>query len=163
MGVRPREWRSLLSFVGKKLRGCPATYSTYPLHPSLPAALTIYRNMDAHARSLSSPDSFWAQEASRLSWTTPPQTVLQTHASPDSELPRWSWFPDGSLSASYNLVTRHVLDGRGDDLAVIWDSPVSGEKRRISYGELQTEMELAAEVLRNLGVKKGGRVLIYSE
>jgi len=143
------------------------TNYTYP--PSIPScrAPAQYKNMDAHARaharSLSSPDSFWAQEASSLSWTTPPQTVLQTHASPDGEPPRWSWFPDGSLSASYNLVTRHVLDGRGDDLAVIWDSPVSGEKRRISYGELQTEMELAAEVLRNLGVKEGGRVLIYSE
>jgi propionyl-CoA synthetase len=55
-----------------------------------------------------------------------------------------------------------VLDGRGADTAIFWDSPVAGEKRRISYAELQEEMELLADVLRNLGVKVGDRVLVYS-
>lgn len=117
--------------------------------------------MDAHALSLSSPVTFWAQDSVNLSWTTPPKTILQKLPTSEGESPQWSWFPDGKLSASYNLVTRHVLDGRGDATAVLWDSPVSGEKRRITYSELQTEMELAAEVLRNLGVKAGERVLIY--
>lgn len=55
-----------------------------------------------------------------------------------------------------------MLDGRGADTAIFWDSPVVGEKRRISYAELQEEMELLADVLRNLGVKIGDRVLVYS-
>jgi propionyl-CoA synthetase len=117
---------------------------------------------DTHAQSLSSPETFWADEATRLTWTTPPKTILQTHPPAEGQPPKYSWFPDGELSASYNLVTRHVLDGRGADTAIFWDSPVAGEKRRISYAELQEEMELLADVLRNLGVKIRDRVLVYS-
>lgn len=60
------------------------------------------------------------------------------------------------------MVTRHVLAGWGGRTAIHWDSPVSGEKKSITYGELQEEMELCADVLRNLGVKAGDRVLVYS-
>lgn len=109
--------------------------------------------MDAHAASLADPVAFWRAEAQRYTWTQFPKTILS---------PTNQWFPDGRISASYNLVTRHVVEGRGAQPAVHWDSPVSGEKRTITYAELQADMEIYAEVLRNLGVRRGDRVLVYS-
>jgi propionyl-CoA synthetase len=110
-----------------------------------------------HLSSLRDPSSFWDFHARKLLWETPYSTAL-TCPTPR----KWTWFPDGRISTTYNLVTRHVLDGRGEDRAIVWDSPVTGGKRVISYAELQQEVENFAEVLRSRGVVEGDRVLVYS-
>lgn len=112
----------------------------------------------AHAHSLSDPSAFWHTHASKLHWETPYTAVLSCSPSRDE----WTWFPGGRISTTYNLVTRHVLAGNGDATAVIWDSPVTGGKRKISYSELQEEVEVFARVLKERGVKEGDRVMIYS-
>jgi propionyl-CoA synthetase len=109
--------------------------------------------MSPHTLSLRSPSHFWRHEALNLTWIVSPKTI---HSPPH-------WFPDGQLCASHNLVTRHVKAGRGEQAAIIWDSPVAEEKRRISYAQLKQEMETAAGVLEGLGVGRGDRVLIYSQ
>lgn len=75
----------------------------------------------------------------------------------------WEWFPDGEISTAYNCVDRHVLAGNGDKVAVIWDSPVTNSKQKITYKELLDEVSVFAAVLREEGVKKGDVVLVYSK
>ena len=75
--------------------------------------------------------------------------------------PSWTWFPDGEISTTYNCIDRHVEAGNGDTTAIIWDSPVSGSKQKISYAELQQEVAILAGVLREEGVKKGDTVIVY--
>lgn len=112
-----------------------------------------------HALSIAFPQEFWGAEAEHLSWTKFPNTILNYNR---KEPTKWQWFPDGKICASYNLVTKHIVQGRGDQTAFVWDSPVTSRKRRISYRELQTEIEALSGVLRDLGVRAGQRILIYS-
>lgn len=119
---------------------------------------------DVYSASIQDPSKFWAHQAKQLTWHTTPTTAFrkstkklksgESHAS-------WSWFPDGELSTSYNCIDRHVEAGHGSQTAIIWDSPVSGTKQRISYAELQQEVATLAGVLREEGVKKGDVVLVY--
>ena len=116
--------------------------------------------------SLNDPESFWAQQASHLHWHKKPSKALlrttktllsgKTHD-------HWEWFPDGEISTCYNCVDRHVLAGRGDHTALIWDSPVTHTKEKYTYKQLLNEVETFAGVLRQEGVKKGDVVLIYSK
>jgi propionyl-CoA synthetase len=119
---------------------------------------------DVHAASLKDPNEFWAHQAQQLTWTSTPTSAfrkatkkLKDGSSHDS----WTWFPEGEISTSYNCIDRHVEAGNGDTTAIIWDSPVSGNKQKISYAELQQEVATLAGVLREEGVKKGDVVLIY--
>ena len=114
--------------------------------------------------SISDPSTFWAHQAEQLTWTTPPKTTFSqtTKRLPSgSSHPHWSWFPDGSLSTTYNCIDRHVIAGHGSRTAIIWDSPVSGSKEKISYSQLSDEVSALAGVLREEGVKKGDVVLVY--
>lgn len=119
---------------------------------------------DVHAASLSDPSKFWAHQANQLSWSKAPTSPfkkfpkkLKDGSSHDS----WTWFPDGEISTSYNCIDRHVEAGHGDNTAIIWDSPVSNSKQKISYAELQKEVATLAGALREEGVQKGDVVLIY--
>ena len=76
--------------------------------------------------------------------------------------PSFTWFPDGEISTSYNCVDRHVKNGNGDSVAIIWDSPVTGSKENYTYSQLLQEVETLAGVLREEGVRKGDVVLVYS-
>ncbi|KAK4949170.1 hypothetical protein LTR28_007325 [Elasticomyces elasticus] len=118
----------------------------------------------SYEASISDPEKFWAHQAEQLTWHKKPSTTLRktTKTLKDgTKHPHWTWFPDGELSTSYNCVDRHVEAGNGDRTAIIWDSPVSGSKQKISYSELQNEVEVLAGVLREEGVQKGDVVLIY--
>jgi propionyl-CoA synthetase len=118
-----------------------------------------------HKRSLEDPEAFWAHQAEYLYWHKKPSRTLNkkkktlssgvTHDS-------WEWFPDGDISTCYNCVDRHVNAGRGDDIAIIFDSPVSGVKDELTYSELLDEVEVLAGALREEGVRKGDVVMIYS-
>ncbi|KAF2083155.1 acetyl-CoA synthetase-like protein [Saccharata proteae CBS 121410] len=115
--------------------------------------------------SLRTPETFWRAQAQHLHWHKQPLRALSQHQThlpaSDTTHPHWSWFPGGEISTAYNCVDRHVLAGRGDSTAVIWDSPVTGAKRRISYLELLGEVETLAGVLREEGVGRGDVVLVY--
>ena len=114
------------------------------------------RYEDAFRRSLTEPDSFWGDAAKDISLTTAPTTILDRSAAP-----LYRWFPDGMLNTCYNALDRHVEGGRADQLALIYDSPVTGTVRRYTYLELRDEVARFAGVLRALGVERGDRVVIY--
>lgn len=102
------------------------------------------------------PEAFWLQAAKGIDWVHPPQRALN-----DSHAPYFEWFTDASVNTCYNAVDRHVAAGRGDQVAIIYDSPVTHSKREITYGELQTRVASLAGALRAKGVSKGDRVIIY--
>ncbi|MGQ0632948.1 MAG: propionyl-CoA synthetase [Sporichthyaceae bacterium] len=111
---------------------------------------------DAFRASIDDPQAFWAEAAHAVDWETPPATVLD-----DSGAPFVKWFPDGTLNTCHNALDRHVEGGRGDQAALIYDSPVTGTQARFTYRELRDEVARFAGVLRGLGVAKGDRVVIY--
>lgn len=106
--------------------------------------------------SIADPAAFWADAARAVTWIKPPQQVLD-----DSNPPFYRWFPDGVLNTCANAVDRHVEQGRGDQPALIYDSPVTDTKRTYTYSELLDATARFAGALRSLGVEKGDRVVIY--
>ncbi len=106
--------------------------------------------------SISNPTAFWADAAEAVTWTREPERVLD-----DSNPPFYRWFPDGELNTCANALDRHVHAGRGEQPALIYDSPVTGSKRTYTYQELLDQTARFAGVLRALGVAKGDRVVIY--
>jgi propionyl-CoA synthetase len=107
-------------------------------------------------RSLDEPERFWADAAEAIDWITPPERVLD-----DSRAPLYRWFEGGRLNTCYNALDRHVDGGRADQLALIYDSPVTGSVRRYTYRELRDEVARFAGVLRAAGVQYADRVIIY--
>ncbi|MDI3313100.1 MAG: propionyl-CoA synthetase [Mycobacterium sp.] len=106
--------------------------------------------------SLKDPAGFWSDAARAVTWTREPQRVLD-----DSNPPFYRWFPDAELNTCANALDRHVAAGRGDQAALIYDSPVTGTRRTYSYRELLEATSRFAGALRALGVGKGDRVVIY--
>ncbi|BBZ37066.1 propionyl-CoA synthetase [Mycobacterium conspicuum] len=106
--------------------------------------------------SLNDPETFWAQAARDVTWLDPPQRVLD-----DSRSPFYRWFPDATLNTCANALDRHVAGGRAEQAALIYDSPVTGVKRSYTYGELLDQTARFAGALRDLGVAKGDRVVLY--
>ncbi|WP_298358488.1 propionyl-CoA synthetase [Rhodoblastus sp.] len=102
------------------------------------------------------PLGFWAEAAKAIDWIKPPQKVFD----PDMGV-YGRWFPDGTLNTCYNAVDRHVKNGRADQAALIYDSPVTGMKRTFTYAQLLAEVNAVASVLKDFGVTKGDRVLAY--
>jgi propionyl-CoA synthetase len=107
-------------------------------------------------RSIDDPVGFWGDAAAAITWSQPPSVVLD-----DSSAPLYRWFPDGVLNTCFNAVDRHIDGGRGDQIALIYDSPVTGVTSRFSYRELGDVVARFAGVLAELGVVKGDRVVIY--
>lgn len=115
--------------------------------------------------SLRDPETFWSAHAARLHWHRRPSRALlrQSKTLPSGvQHEHWSWFPDGEISTTYNCVDRHVAAGRGDDVAIIWESPVTHATKKYTYGQLLDEVEVLAGVLREEGVRRGDVVIIYS-
>jgi propionyl-CoA synthetase len=107
-------------------------------------------------RSLDEPEAFWSQAAKAIDWITPPERVLD-----DDRAPFYRWFVGGQLNTCYNALDRHVERGRADQVALIYDSPVTDTVRRYTYRELRDEVARFAGVLRAEGVQYGDRVIIY--
>lgn len=107
-------------------------------------------------QSTDDPESFWLAAATAVDWITPPTVALDA-----SGAPVYRWFPDAELNTCFNAVDRHVLAGRGEQTAVIYDSAMTGMKDRFTYAELLEEVSLFAGVLRDQGVTAGDRVIIY--
>ena len=111
---------------------------------------------DAFRRSLDDPNGFWAEAASALEWDRPWERVLD-----DSDAPHYRWFSGGAFNTCRNAVDRHVEAGRADQLALIYDSPVSGARATLTYRELRDAVATFAGALVRLGVERGDRVVIY--
>ncbi|HVW44697.1 MAG TPA: propionyl-CoA synthetase [Amycolatopsis sp.] len=111
---------------------------------------------EEYQRSLTDPEGFWLDAAKAIHWTKEPAQALHS-----SRAPLYRWFPDGELNTSYNALDRHVDGGRGDQPALIWDSPVTSGRRTYTYRQLRDEVARFAGALRVLGVTKGDRVIIY--
>ena len=109
-----------------------------------------------YAQSVDDVESFWLDAAQHISWDTPPKTGLDR-----SDPPFYRWFPDGRLNTCFNAVDRHVLAGRGDQNAIIYDSPITGAKSKLTFAELQQKTARFAGMLSRLGVTTGDRVIIY--
>jgi propionyl-CoA synthetase len=111
---------------------------------------------DVHRRSLDDPAGFWAEAAAAITWRSAPTRVLDA-----DNAPFYRWFPDGTLNTCENALDRHVAAGAGDRVALIYDSPVTGDVATYTYAQLQDEVARLAGVLRTLGVETGDRVVIY--
>ncbi len=110
----------------------------------------------AYKRSLSDPEGFWGELAEDIRWDKRWDRVLD-----DSRVPFYRWFQGGVLNTCFNAVDRHVEEGRGEQAAVIYDSPVTDQKRTYTYAQLKDEVARFAGALRDQGVEKGDRVIIY--
>ncbi|MFL4474484.1 AMP-binding protein [Paeniglutamicibacter sp. MACA_103] len=111
---------------------------------------------DAYARSIADPESFWLEAAEAIDWYEKPQRALD-----DSEAPFFEWFPDGVLNTCYNALDRHVIQGNGDRDALVWDSAMTNPTKHYTYSELLEQVRRFAGALRDRGVRRGDRVLIY--
>jgi propionyl-CoA synthetase len=109
-----------------------------------------------YRRSLEDPEAFWAEAARALDWDREPAQVLDA-----SRPPFYRWFPDGELNTCRNALDRHVAAGRGDQAALVYDSPVTGTVATFTYAELLDEVASLAGALARLGVGKGDRVVVY--
>ena len=106
----------------------------------------------AWRESIDDRDAFWSRAAKAIDWIKPPQRVWDEAR---------GWFAGGTLNTAYNCLDRHVAGGRGEALALVYDSPVTGSLRRYTYAELQHEVDRVAAMLVAQGVTKGDRVIIY--
>lgn len=115
--------------------------------------------MDYHSefrRSIDKPEDFWREKAADIDWIKPPQTIWQA-----TDNGHGQWFPDGTLNTSDVALDANVRAGRGDQIALIYDSPVTGSKRSYTFNELTDEVARFAGALKAKGVAKGDRVIIY--
>ncbi len=110
---------------------------------------------DVFKQSIDQPVAFWGEAAKGIDWITECPEVLSETAE------YYRWFPQGVMNTCYNAVDRHVEQGRGEQTAIIFDSPVTGVKEKISYRELQSQVALFAGALQEKGVVKGDTVIIY--
>ncbi|CAI7979003.1 MULTISPECIES: AMP-binding protein [unclassified Parafrankia] len=110
----------------------------------------------AYEQERTDPEAFWAAAAREVEWTRPPERILDASAPPF-----YRWFPDAELNTCANALDRHVAAGRGDALALVYDSPVTGTSRRYTFAQLTDEVARAAGALASLGVGRGDRVIVY--
>jgi len=104
----------------------------------------------------SDPESHWMKAAEAISWDRAPTKALF-----DDNAPIYDWYSDSMVNTCYNAVDRHVENGRADQTAIIYDSPITGKKDKISYAELKDKVAGVAGALAAKGVNKGDRVIIY--
>ncbi|GLB69176.1 propionyl-CoA synthetase [Arthrobacter mangrovi] len=116
--------------------------------------MSLYQQ--AYRASLADPEQFWDQQVSLIDWVERPHSVLDQTAKPLAR-----WFPDGRLNTCFNALDRHVAQGRGSQAAIHYDSPVTGTRRTLTYGQLLDDVSAFAGGLASLGVDTGDRVLIY--
>ena len=118
------------------------------------ASTSRYR--DVYARWQRDPEGFWREAAADIDWFEKPVETFD----PDAGI-YGRWFSGGVCNTCYNAIDRHVAKGRGQQAALIYDSPVTNTKQTFTYGRLLSEVQLLGAMLRDFGVKKGDRVILY--
>ncbi len=111
---------------------------------------------DEYKKSIESPIAFWQEQAKNIAWYKTPIQILSTDSSNPSQ-----WFVDGELNTSYLALDHHIEQGRGEQIALIYDSPVTQTKQKFTYNQLLEQVAKFADVLQKQQVNKGDRVLIY--
>ena len=131
----------------------------YPVRPDIAAHahVTAAQFDTMTAAAIATPDAFWAEQARRIAWITPPTEIKDTSFEGDVHI---RWYADGVLNASASCLDRHVAT-RPDQVAIIWEGDNPADSRHVTYRELHAEVCRMANALRSLGVKKGDRVTIY--
>ena len=114
------------------------------------------RYADLYQKSIADPNGFWMEQAQAIDWITPPSRALF-----DENAPLYEWYSDGMVNTCWNALDRHVEAGRGDQVAVIHDSPVTDSVTRLTYSEMRDRVAALAGGLAAQGVTKGDRVIIY--
>jgi propionyl-CoA synthetase len=114
------------------------------------------RYHEVYARWQRDPEGFWGEAAQDIDWYTPPRKVFD----PDAGI-YGRWFTGGVCNTCYNALDRHVLSERNDQPALIYDSPVTNTVKTFTYGRLLSEVQLLGAMLRDFGVEKGDRVILY--
>ena len=102
------------------------------------------------------PESFWMTAADAIDWVKKPSKALFS-----DRAPLYEWFCDSEVNTCYNAIDRHVLNGRANQKAIIYDSPVTNTKYSITYSELHEKVATLAGALLAKGISKGDRVIIY--
>ena len=110
----------------------------------------IYEN------SINNPEEFWRDISNDVFWFKKPTQILKKN-----NPPFYKWFTDGITNTCYNALDIHIDQGRGDKIALIYDSPITGNKKKYSYKELREKVSKFAGALKNQGINKGDRVIIY--
>ena len=111
---------------------------------------------DIYKHSIDDPEGFWMEQSGAIDWIKSPSKALFA-----DKAPLYEWFKDAEANTCYNALDRHVEAGNGDRVAVIYDSPVTDTKRHITYAQMQARVASLAGALRDKGVTKGDRVIIY--
>jgi len=111
---------------------------------------------DVYRRSIEDPNGFWLDQAAAIDWDKAPEQALF-----EGRAPIYEWFKDAEVNTCWNAVDRHVAQGRGNQNAIIYDSPISHTKQVITYAELLERVSSLAGALKAKGVTKGDRVIIY--
>lgn len=111
---------------------------------------------EEYQSSIDDPAAFWAEKSELIQWYKPPSKILSVD---ENGIDRW--FADGEMNTCYLALDYHVEQGRGEQTALIYDSPVTGQKKKFSYSELLEKVAICAGMLKDHGVGKGDRVVIY--
>ncbi len=114
------------------------------------------RQVEEQRRSLADPEGFWGEAAAAIDWERRWDCVLDR-----SRSPFFRWFRGARLNTCWNALDRHVAKGRGEQLALVYDSPVTGQVKRFTYRALRDDVAKLAGALQSLGVERGDRVIIY--
>ena len=109
-----------------------------------------------YKESISNPEKFWGDAAKDVKWFSPYKKVLD-----NSNPPFYRWFPGGKINTCFNAMDRHVEEGNGSRIAIIYDSPVTSKKISFSYSEVKKIVSTFAGALKNFGIQKGDRIIIY--
>ena len=111
---------------------------------------------EVYQSSKENSEQFWLDAAKAIDWDQFPTKALH-----DANAPLYEWFTDGMVNTCYNAVDRHVENGRADQTAIIYDSPITGVKDKITYAELKDKVASLAGAMVAKGITKGDRVIVY--
>jgi len=111
---------------------------------------------EIYQRSIKDAKGFWSEVANDVFWYKKPSKILNS-----DNPPFYKWFQDGTTNTCYNAVDLHVKNGKGEKVAIIYDSPITNSQKKITYAQLKERVSNFAGALINQGIKKGDRVIIY--
>jgi len=111
---------------------------------------------EIYQRSIKNAKGFWSEVANDVFWYKKPTKILNS-----DNPPFYKWFQDGTTNTCYNAVDLHVKNGKGEKVAIIYDSPITNSQKKITYAQLKDQVSIFAGALANQGIKKGDRVIIY--
>ena len=111
---------------------------------------------EIYEKSIKKPDEFWREVADDIFWFKKPTKILN-----NDNPPFYKWYEDGVTNTCYNALDLHIQNGLGDKIALIYDSPITGNKSQFTFKELKNKVSQFAGALKNQGINKGDRVVIY--